>query len=147
MKQYTRFFEDEAESSLSDLTDDTIPEKIVDFIIKNPFPKDEDQIHKFAKEELKIDPDKLEQYIYAFLTVILTGGKSKGKEVEGVSKENLDIGHKIELEHVDYDTNNKVVKEMIKILSNKIVMDHSSEDIEYYSKNINFKDELKQEGK
>ena len=101
----------------------------------------------FAEEELKIDPDELEQYAYAFLTLMFKGGKSKGKEVDGVSKENLDIGHKIELEHVDYDTDNKVVKEMIKILSNKIVMDHSSEDIEYYSKDINFKDELKQEEK
>lgn len=68
-------------------------------------------------------------------------------QVEIETKENLDIGHKIELEHVEYDTGNKVVKEIIKLLSHKIVMDHSSEDIDYYSKNINFKDELKQEGK
>ena len=144
MNKYKMFFE---EDSLSELTDNSIPQKLVDFIVKNPFPKDKDQIHKFAEEELKIDPDQLEQYVYAFLTIMLVGGKSKGKDVEGVSKENLDIGHKIELEHVEYDMNNKVVREIIKLLSHKIVMDHSSEDIDYYSKNINFKDELKQEGK
>lgn len=43
----------------------------------------------------------MEQYTYAMLTVILTGGASKGKEVEA-SDENINIGKQIETEHVNF---------------------------------------------
>lgn len=145
MKQlqiHKRIFKEE--NSLSSLTDTSLPEKIKEFILKNPFPKDDD-LHKFA-EDNKIEPDMLEQYVYAFLTLILVGGASKGKDME-ISKENMDIGHKIELEHCKYDSDNKVIKAMQYILVHKITMDHSFEDKDYYSKSINFKDELKREGK
>ena len=51
MKRYKRYFKEE--DSLKDLIDESIPQKLVDFIKKNPFPKDHEGIHKFAEEELK----------------------------------------------------------------------------------------------
>ena len=145
MKRYISKFKEE-DNSLSELTDDTIPEKLVEFILKNPFPKDKDQIHKFAEEDLKIDPDKLEQYVYAFLTVILTGGKSKG-DTSKISKEQLDIGMQIEKEHVEMGIDNKVVKAIEDIFKKKISSDHDAEDDKYYQGSVNFKDELKKEDK
>lgn len=145
MKRYISKFKEE-ENSLSELTDSTIPEKLVEFILKNPFPKDKDQLHKFAEEELKIDPDKLEQYVYAFLTVILTGGKSKG-DTSKISKEQLDIGMQIEKEHVEMGIDNKVVLAIEDIFKKKISCDHDAEDNKYYQGSVNFKDELKQENK
>lgn len=145
MKRYISKFKEE-DNSLSELTDSTIPEKLAEFIIKNPFPKDEDQIHKFAEEELGIDPDKLEQYVYAFLTVILTGGASKGvyhnKDIEQMA-----IGEKIESEHVDLVTDNEVVKKIQLLLKHKIANDHLQENDKYYTSKIDFNDELKKEGK
>ena len=150
MKRYKRAFREE--DSLSDLTDASIPQKLVDFIRKNPFPKDHEGIHKFAEEELGIDPDVLEQYCYAFLTLIFCGGKSKGKEADA-SKENFDIGYDIEIEHCsypdnDFDTDNKVIEAMQEIIVEKISNDHLFENKNYYIDGVkSFKDELKQEGK
>ena len=93
MKRYKQLFKED--DSLIQLTDITIPEKIVNFIKENPFPKDHEQWHKFAEDELKIDSNVLEQYAYAMLTVIFTGGKSKG-DLTKISKNQLDIGLKIE---------------------------------------------------
>ena len=146
MKRYKRRFIEE--DSLKDLTDESIPQKLVDFIKKNPFPKDHKGIHKFAEEELKIDADILEQYCYAFLTVILTGGKSKG-DISKISKEQLDIGFQIEYEHVNLDSkyeDNKVIKAIQDIYRTKISADHNAENDKYYSNQL-FQDELKQEGK
>lgn len=144
MKPYKRIFKEE--DSLSHLTDTTIPEKLVEFIVKNPFPKDKEQIHKFAKEELKIDPDELEQYVYAFLTVMLTGGASKGV-YHNTDIEQMSIGEKIESEHVALVTDNEVVKKIQLLLKHKIANDHLQEKDTYYTSTINFEDELKQEGK
>jgi hypothetical protein len=146
MKRYKRYFK---EDSLKDLTDDSIPQKLVDFIKKNPFPKDHEGIHKFAEEELKIDADILEQYVYAFLTVILFGGKSKG-DTSKISKEQLDIGFEIEYEHVNLDSkyeNNKVIKAIQDIYRTKVSADHDAENDKYYTTSTDFQDELKQEDK
>lgn len=147
MSTYNRFFkeDDQEENSLSELIDISIPQKLVDFIKKHPFPKDHETIHVFA-EGLGLDPDILEQYAYAFLTVMLTGGKSKG-DASDISQEQLDIGMQIEKEHTAVETDNVVVKAIEDILTLKIVSDHNTEDKNYYSKSINFKDELKQENK
>jgi hypothetical protein len=140
---YKRFFEED-DNSLSELTDSTIPEKIVDFIIKTPFPKDHAQVHSFA-EGLGIEPDKLEQYVYAFLTVIFTGGKSKGvfisKDIEQMA-----YGERIESEHVDLATDNKVVEKIQLLIKHKITNDHLNEDSEYYSAEL-FQKEMKKEDK
>ena len=145
MKRYKRRFIEE--DSLKDLTDESIPQKLVDFIKKNPFPKDHKGIHKFAEEELKIDADILEQYVYAFLTVILTGGKSKG-DISKISKEQLDIGFQIEYEHVSLDPEyekNKVIKAIQELYQNKISADHDAENSKYYTTHTDFQAELKKE--
>jgi len=139
MKQYKRKFK---ENSLSELTDPEIVDKLVEFIRNNPFPKDHEQLHAFA-EGLSLDADVLEQYAYAMLTVILCGGKSKGNEVDA-SEDNKKIGRQIEIEHVEYDSDNKVVKRIQEVLIEKIMFDHLFEDIEYYNQKI-FKDELAKE--
>jgi len=146
MKRYNpnKFLKLKEEDSLSDLTDVDLVDKLVEFIRANPFPKD-DALHKFA-EENKIDADMMEQYVYAMLTLILCGGKSKGKEIKA-SDENINIGKKIEIEHVEYDSDNKVIKKMQDVLIQKIYSDHLFEDSEYYISGVDFKTELKAEGK
>ena len=147
MKRYKQKFKEE--DSLSELTDATIPEKIVDFLKKNPFPKDKEQLHKFAEEELKIDESVLEQYVYAMLTVPIIGGKSKG-DFSKISKEQLDIGFEIEYEHVNLDSkyeDNKVIKAIQEIYQVKVSADHNAENDKYYTTSTNFQDELKKEGK
>jgi hypothetical protein len=143
--RYKRLFEEEVDNSLPDLTDTSIPQKLIDFIKKNPFPKDHTQLHTFA-EGLGIEANILEQYAYAFLTVIFTGGKSKG-DVSKISKEQLDIGMQIEKEHVETNVDNEVVKVIEDIFKIKISADHDAEDDNYYQGSVNFKDELKKENK
>jgi hypothetical protein len=143
MKRYKRLFTEE--DSLSDLTDIDLVDKLVEFIRKNPFPKDHEGLHKWT-EDNGYEPDLVEQYVYAMLTLILCGGKSKGKEVKA-SDENKSIGRKIEIEHVEYETDNKVVKKMQEVLIEKILSDHLSETDSYYIDGVDFKNELKQEGK
>jgi len=142
--KYDRFKYLREEDSLSDLTDVDLVDKLVEFIRANPFPKD-DALHKFADEN-KIEPEIVEQYAYAMLTLILCGGKSKGKEIKA-SDENINIGKKIEIEHVDYDSDNKVIKKMQEVLIQKIYSDHLAETDNYYVDGVNFKNELKSEGK
>jgi hypothetical protein len=74
------------------------------------------------------------------------GGVSKGEDVKA-SKENIDIGHKIEIEHVSYDTDNEVIKEMQNIMISKITNDHLAETDTYYVDGVNFKNELEKENK
>ena len=140
MERYKRLSED----SLPSLVDATIPGKIKDFIVKNPFPKD-DTLHDFA-DSLGIDVSELEQYVYAFLTLLLTGGESEGKDTD-ISEENMDIGHRIELEHCSYDSDNEVIVAMQDIIVHKITMDHSFEDKSYYTEGVSFIKELEDEGK
>jgi hypothetical protein len=142
MKKYKRIFQ---EDSISQLTDPNIVNKLVDFIRNNPFPTDYQQIHAFA-EGLGIEADILEQYAYAMLTVILCGGKSKGKEVEASDK-NKEIGRKIELEHVEYYSDNEVIKRIQEVFIDKIKNDHLFETDSYYVNGVDFENELKQEGK
>jgi len=134
----------EAKNSLSNLTDVTIPEKIVEFIKKNPFPKDHDQWHIFAENELKIFPSLLEEYAFAMLTVIFTGGKSEGDTTK-IDKEQWKMGEQIEREHVIMpDIDNKVITAIQELFKKKIASDHWSEDESYYSNEL-FKKELQKE--
>lgn len=80
------------------------------------------------------------------LSLILVGGASKGKKSKG-NKENVSIGKKIEMEHVEYETDNKVLKRMQEIFIFKILSDHLTETETYYVDGVNFKDELEREGK
>lgn len=126
---YKRIFKEA--DSISDLTDVSIPEKIRDFFMENPFPQDHDGFHKFAEDELGIDADIAEQYVYAFLSLIFAGGKSPNKDVT-ISDENMKMGKEVEAEHVSYDTDNKVILKMIDIIEEKIIADHLVESDKYY---------------
>jgi len=130
------------EDSLSQLDDVSLVSKIIDFIKAHPFPLDS-ELHNFATS-IGEDPDTVEQYVYAMLSVFLTGGKSKGKEANA-DKENKDIGDKIEVEHVATGKDNKVIKAIEKVFAEKIRNDHLTETETYYVDGVNFKNELKQE--
>lgn len=130
------------ENSLGKLKDTKLIDKIIEFIQSTPFPIDSD-FHKFAKDN-GVEPDAMEEYVYALLTVILCGGKSKGKKIEA-SKENLDIGQKIEQEHVEYETTDTVVKHIQEIFASKIKYDHLAETKNYYTDGVDFIEELKEE--
>jgi len=133
------------ENSVKELTNTAIPEKIVEFIKKHPFPLDHAEWHKFA-ESINIESEALEEYAYAFLTLLFCGGASKGKDIE-VSKENLKIGMEIEAEHCFYETDNKVLNKMQDIIKRKIVNDHIAEkgNENYYVYGINFIEQLANE--
>ena len=134
----------ERDTSISELTDTSLVDKLVQFIRMNPFPVDGD-LHAFAKEN-NIEPDKMEQYAYGLLSVILCGGKSKGYVVEDIDDNSLDIGFKIEEEHVVLDDNdNDVVKEMQRVFRTKIMYDHLAENPNYYIEGVDFVKELEQE--
>lgn len=130
------------ESSISYLDDVSLVDKLVEFIKSKPFPTDKD-FHSFA-EDNDIDPDKMEQYAYAMLSVILTGGVSKGKEVKA-SDENTNIGKQIETEHVKTGKDNKIIKHIEEVFVKKILSDHLAETDSYYVDGVDFKSELKQE--
>lgn len=132
------------ENSLSNLKDPEMVDKIVDFIKSNPFPKDHEQFHKWAESQ-GYEDSNAEECVYAMLTVILTGGKSKGKEIE-ISPENKKIGEQIELEHVDYKSDNPVVKRIQDVFIKKIYLDHTAEMEDYYQNEL-FKKELEKEKK
>jgi len=142
MKRYKRYFEEE--NSTNNLTDIKLTENLINFIKENPFPKDE-ILHKFA-EDNGYEPDLVEQYAYAFLTVIITGGKSKGNTSK-ITEDQLKIGLQIEKEHVELDKkyeDNKVIKAIQEIYETKISSDHYAENKTYYDQQL-FKDELKKE--
>jgi len=111
MGSFVQFFEEEVGG-------DDIWDQILEFIIKNPNPK-ESAIHEFA-EEHNMAPDKLEEQVYEILTDILTGGKSKGTD-EGIDEEQLNKGIEVEGEHTKY-----------KALRRKIALDHLAELPNYY---------------
>jgi hypothetical protein len=130
------------ENSLGKLKDKKLIDKIVEFLHSTPFPIDSD-FHKFAKDQ-NIDPDELEEYVYAMLTVILCGGKSKGKPSKA-NEENIKIGEQIEKEHVEYETSDEVVKYIQEIFAKKILSDHTFETETYYVDGADFKKELELE--
>ena len=98
----------------------SIQDKILDFFEKNPNPPDL-KIHGLAKE-IGVEPDKIETEIYKILSNILHDGKSKGK-IEGLNKEQLAKGIKVESEHTS-----------IPIIQKKIAADHLTEIPDYYDR-------------
>ncbi len=131
----------ERDNSISTLTDIGLVDKLVEFIKTNPFPTD-DALHTFAKDN-GYEPDEVEQYAYAMLSVILTGGKSKGYVIQA-EEDALDIGDEIEKEHVELDVSNSVINRIQQHLINKIKYDHLAEDKDYYYNQL-FIDELNKE--
>ena len=132
-------------TSIFSLVDPDLVDKLVQFIRLNPFPLDEDY-HKFA-EENGIEPDVVEQYAYAMLSVILCGGKSKGMEILA-GDDNKFIGNFIEQEHVIFDDerdSDEVIKKIQDVFICKILSDHLVEDKNYYVNVKDFVAELEKE--
>ena len=96
---------------------------ILDFLKKNPSPKDE-LIHKLG-EKMGMEPDDFEAKVYAILGSFIGYGRAKEKGVEekDVDKKELKMGIKVEMEH----TNNPT-------LSKRIALDHLAEISDYYTR-------------
>lgn len=142
IKKYKRKFKEE--NALAHLLDPTIIDKIIDFIKSTPFPKDREQFHVWAEEQGFNGAAKLEEYVYAIVSVLIVGGKSKG-DFSKISDEQLKIGKQIEREHVETGIDNPVIKRIEEIFATKISSDHFIEKDDYYTSTINFRDELEQE--
>lgn len=82
---------------------------------------DDSQIHSLA-QQLGLNPNELENYIYSIISSFVRGGKSKGK-IMPVDQKELEMGIAVEQEHTDS-----------KELAEKIARDHLAEDPAYYSK-------------
>jgi hypothetical protein len=102
---------------------DKVELAILDFLKKNPSPKDE-LIHKLA-DKMGIETDEFEAKVYAILGSFIGQGRAKEKGVEekDVDKEQLKMGIKVEMEH----TNNPT-------LSKRIALDHLAEIPDYYTR-------------
>ena len=102
---------------------DKVEQAILDFLKKNPSPKDE-LIHDLG-EKLGMEPDDFEARVYAILGSFIGQGRAKEKGVEekDVDKEQLKMGIKVEMEH----TNNPT-------LSKRIALDHLAEIPDYYTR-------------
>lgn len=99
---------------------DSIKEKVVNFLKKNPHPNDEKEFHKFA-ETLSKEHSVGEETAYEILGNFLSGGASKGK-TNKVNQKELNMGIEVELEH----TKDKIIAE-------KIARDHLAEFPNYYT--------------
>jgi len=136
------------ENTLKELNNPALIDRIVEFIRNNPFPKDHQQLHKWAKQMGYEESEDIEEYIYAMLTVILCGGASKGKEIKVPNDKNKLIGDQIELEHVEMKgINNQVVLKIQEVFENKIRNDHLAEHDNYYIEGADFLKELNREKK
>jgi hypothetical protein len=104
---------------------------ILDFFREHPYPKDS-AVHKFAEEDLKLEPDDLEEIIYSILSSFFSEGKSKSGVQ--VNDEQLAKGIKVEMEHT---TNAEIAK--------KIALDHLAENPAYYDYLEEMEKEMKEE--
>jgi len=94
--------------------------KIIEWFIKNPYPKD-DAVHAFA-EKLGVDSHEFEGHIYMILSNILTEGKSKGFTGSYDPKQ-IKMGIQVEYEHTD-----------LTLIAEKISKDHLAEIPDYYTR-------------
>jgi hypothetical protein len=113
----------------------SLQEKIFNFFVDNPFPKDE-KVHELATT-LGIEPNKLEEEIYSLVSTFVAGGLSKGKEVDMDEFDRIE-GEKIELEHVSTDS------PYATLIARKIRNDHVVEHPAGYYKGLaKLEEELK----
>lgn len=106
----------------------SVKKKIIEYFKKTP-PKNDKEFHQFA-ESIGIDEHKAEQHVYDMLSAIIGGGLSKDYEGD-YSKEQLNKGKKIELEHLE---KTGLPKEIAFILAEKIAKDHLAEFSDYYDR-------------
>lgn len=101
----------------------SVEDKILDFLQKNPSPKDE-LVHDLS-DELGIETDDFEAMIYSLLGSIVGHGKAKEKNFteKDADKNELKMGIRVEMEH----TNNKTI-------AKRISLDHLAEIPDYYTR-------------
>lgn len=104
--------------------DDNHEELIIQFLKDNPFPTDE-ELHTWAEEQ-GLNVHEVETQIYKLATLFVkfwTGGRAnkKGLTLNDIPKDELQLGIKIELEHLD---NDDVFSKMI---AARITLDHYAE--------------------
>ena len=132
MKKYIRKFQ---ESSINNLTDTSIVDKIYQYFYEHPFPQDHEGIHIFA-DSIGIEPNIIEEYIYAMLSVFICGGKAYDaqKTEKDFDAEFIKLGVPVEYEHFNTGTENKVINYIAEKFSKRIVIDHlvESDPLNYY---------------
>jgi hypothetical protein len=84
---------------------------------------DDSMVHKLA-EQLNVDPSILEGEIYKLISTILAGGKSYNSK-EKINTEQLKMGIKVEMEHLDNTP-------FAPYIAKKIASDHLVEIPDYY---------------
>jgi hypothetical protein len=117
-----------------ELNDITMIDKIFAWFMVNPYPQDHEGLHKYA-ESLGLEPSILETYIYAIVSCFLSGGnfnKSK-KKIKDFDPEEIRMGKIVEMEHVDKDNLNPVVKHIAELIAERISLDHISDNPKYYA--------------
>lgn len=130
MKEFKKYYnmtqslkEDAQDGGKANEDQDKIFSAIVDMFHKNPKPEDE-VIHKLA-DDLGMEANELEDYVYELLGSVIAAGKSYEKKFtrKDADPKQLEIGILVEIgEH----SNNKIIAE-------KIALDHLSEDKIYYT--------------
>lgn len=103
-----------------------LKDELIKFFTDNPNPEDE-KLHDWA-ESKGYEPSEVEDEVYKFATLyvkLLTQGRAEEKDVskKDVDKKELEMGKKVEKEHIDDDD---TVEE--------IALDHLAEMPDYYSK-------------
>lgn len=92
-----------------------LQEAIIELLKSNPNPSDED-VHNLA-EQLKVEPDVLEEAVYKLLADLLKGvGKHVDAPNDKYDPKQLEMGIKVEHEHTDNDA-----------IAKEIAKDHLSE--------------------
>jgi len=110
----------------SDWTKNPLVNKVADFLMENPNPKDS-AVHSLA-ESMGVDVHKLESIFYFLATKaaqLLRQGRmnEKGITEKDVDPKELAMGIKVELEHSD-----------CKRIAKKISLDHLAEMPDYYTR-------------
>lgn len=132
MNRYKRkFIED---SNIPELTDVDLVEKIIEFIKQNPFPKDHEQLHTWAKQQGYEEASIVEQYVYAILTVFVCGGtfNKNGMDSSTFDSEEIQMGKIVEAEHTLNTIDNPVVNKIADYFQTRIAYDHISDNPKYY---------------
>lgn len=109
-----------------------LAKELLELVKQNPNPSDK-LVHDWA-EKKGLEPDFVEEQIYKLLSGLLSGGKSKGKDIK-VNPKELKMGMKVETEH----TSNK-------FLARKIAIDHLVEISDYYTRLLAMEKQAEKEG-
>ena len=107
---------------------DDLNKKIFEYFVDNPYKSDIDY-HKFA-EKIGKDPDDIEKIAYQIISTFSAGGfaKEKGITKDSVDPNELKMGIKVEMEHLDPNS------PFAEMMAERISLDHLAEISDYYTK-------------